>query len=219
MRRAPIVAMLATVAAPALAQTPDAGEIVDRAVAAFQRVTTLRADFVQTIRDPMLGNSGPTRGEFLQQRPDKVAMRWREPAGDVLVVDGRYLWVYLPSSTPGQVVRAEVRGRPGEGPDVVAEFLERPRERFAITYVKQESVGTRAADVLQLVPNGQNLPYRRVQLWVDRQDNLPRQIEIWEASGAVRRLTFDRMRVNPRLPASTFVFTPPRGVRVVDATR
>jgi len=35
----------------------------------------------------------------------------------------------------------------------------------------------------------------------------------------VRRLTFDRMRVNPRLPASTFVFTPPRGVRVVDATR
>jgi outer membrane lipoprotein carrier protein len=204
---------------PLAAQAPTAESVTNRAVAAFQRVTTLRADFVQTVHDPMLGDDETSRGEFMQQRPDKVSMRWREPRGDLIVVDGQTLWVYLPSSTPGQVVRSDVRGRSGQVPDPVAEFLDRPQERFTITYVKAEAVGSRAADVLQMVPKRPDQPYRRVQIWVDRADALPRRVEIEEASGAVRRIQFDRLRVNAAVPASAFTFTPPHGVRVVDATR
>lgn len=210
---------LLAVAGPMTAQQVSGDSVLDRAVAAFQGVNTLRADFVQRIRDPMLGTDDTSRGEFLQQRPNKVAMRWRDPAGDMLVVDGQTLWVYLPSSTPGQVVRSDVQGRPGQSPDLVAEFLERPRERFTISFVRSEAVGTRMADVLQFVPKQPGGPYRRVQIWVDRQDALPRQVEIHEVSGAVRRITFDRLRANPAIPAAMFTFTPPRGVRVVDATR
>ncbi len=210
---------LALGARPARAQAVNGDTVLDRAVLAFQGVHTLRADFVQHIRDPMLGTNDTSRGEFLQQRPNKVAMRWRDPAGDLLVVDGQFLWVYLPSSTPGQVVRSEVQGRPGQGPDLVAEFLERPRERFTITFVKSEAIGGRMTDVLAFVPKQPGGPYRRVQIWVDRQDALPRQVEINEVSGAVRRLTFDRLRANIPIPVSLFSFTPPRGVRVVDATR
>jgi len=204
---------------PLIAQQVSGDSVLDRAVAAFQSVHTLRAGFVQHIRDPMLGTDDTSRGEFLQQRPNKVAMRWRDPAGDLLVVDGQTLWVYLPSSTPGQVVRSDVQGRPGQSPDLAAEFLERPRERFTVTYVRSEAVGARMADVLQFVPKQSGGPYRRVQIWVDRQDALPRRVEILEVSGAVRRLTFDRLRANTAIPASMFTFTPPRGVRVVDATR
>jgi outer membrane lipoprotein carrier protein len=208
------------VARPARAQVVDGDSVLDRAVAAYGRVTSLRADFVQRLRDPMLGTDETTRGEFLQQRPNKVAMRWRDPAGDLLVVDGYALWVYLPSSTPGQVVRSDIQGRPGQSPDVVAEFLDRPRERFTITYQKSEAVGDRMADVLRFVPKqAANAPYRRVDIWVDRQDGLPRQVEIDEVSGAVRRITFDRMRANTSIPARMFTFTPPSGVRIVDATR
>ena len=209
------VALLIVVAS----QVPTAASVTDRAVAAFQHVTTLRADFTQTVHDEMLGTDETSRGEFLQQRPNKVAMRWREPSGDLIVVDGETLWVYLPSSTPGQATRSDVRGRTGQSPDPVGEFLDRPQERFTITYVKAEAVGGRPADVVQLVPKQPDAPYRRVQIWVDRQDALPRRVEIVEASGAVRRLTFDRLRVNGTLPASAFTFTPPHGVRVVDATR
>jgi outer membrane lipoprotein carrier protein len=221
MRRSGVVAVaLMAVGLPLRAQQVNGDSVLDRAVAAFQQVTTLRADFVQRLRDPMLGTDDSSRGEFLQQRPNKVAMRWREPAGDMLVVDGQTLWVYLPSSTPGQVVRSDIEGRPGQSPDVVAEFLERPRERFTITYVKSEAVGSRMADVLQFVPKQQeNAAYRRVQIWVDRQDAVPRQVEIHEVSGAVRRITFDRMRINSAIPARMFTFTPPPGMRVVDATR
>ncbi|MBI1723491.1 MAG: outer membrane lipoprotein carrier protein LolA [Gemmatimonadetes bacterium] len=196
----------------------DAGAILDRAVAAYGNVTTLRADFVQKIHDPMLGSDDVSRGEFLQQRPDRFAMRWREPSGDLIVADGQTLWVFLPSSAPNQVVRTALTGRAGESGDLVAEFLDRPRDRFTVAYERAEGVGGRAADALALAPRDRNAGYRRVLIWVDRQDNLVRQVEIAEASGAVRRITFSRLRVNQPIPASTFTFRPPAGARVVDAT-
>jgi outer membrane lipoprotein carrier protein len=200
------------------AQKADAGALLDRAVAAFSHVTTLRADFTQHVRDPMLGTSDTSSGEFLQQRPGRFAMRWRQPAGDLILSDGVALWVYLPSTAPKQVVRSNLSGRPGESADVVSEFLDQPRQRFTVSYVRADSVDSRAADVLSLVPKQGNLPYRRVLIWVDREDDLVRRVEISEGSGAVRRITFDRLRTNVPIPASSFTFRLPAGVRVVDAS-
>jgi outer membrane lipoprotein carrier protein len=200
-------------------QSPDAMDIVDRAVAAYQRVTTLRADFTQVVSDPMIGTNDTSRGEFMQQRPNRFSMRWREPAGDLILSDGEVLWVYLPSTTPGQAIRSGLSRMPGQTPDVIAPFLERPRERFTITWERAESVGGRQADVLRFVPLERNVPYRRALIWIDRSDNLPRRVELTEASGAVRRVTLERLRVNTSLPSGMFEFRPPAGVRVVDATR
>ena len=200
------------------ARAQDAGAILDRAVAAYGRITSFRAAFVQEVADPMIDGGEPSRGEFLQQRPGRFAMRWTQPRGDVILADGQYLWVYLPSSTPNQVIRSRLTGRAGESADVIAEFLERPRERFTVGYVRADRAGGREADVIALTPRGRDAAYARVHVWVDRQDSLVRKVEITEASGAVRRLTFDRLRTNVAIPAAAFVFRPPTGIRVVDAT-
>ncbi len=204
--------------APAQSPPPDAGAILDGAVAAFGRVNTLRADFTQRIRDEMLGTDETSSGELLLQRPDKFAMRWQKPPGNVVVQDGRTLWVY--TTEPRQVVRANLTGKPGESPDFMAEFLDQPRQRFAVSYLRSDSVGARPTDVLSLVPRQPgNLPYRRVLVWVDRADSLVRRIEINEGAGGLRRLTFDRVRTNVAVPASTFRYSPPKGVRVIDASQ
>jgi len=216
-----VLLAVGSLTAPAtMAQAPDPGAILDRAVETFSHVTTLRADFTQFVRDPMLGATDTSWGEFLQQRPGKFALRWQHPKGDMIVADGRVMWVFLPSSVPNQVVKTNLSGKPGESADLVAEFLDQPRQRFVVTYVRSDSVGGRAADVLSLVPMQQGtLPYRRVLIWVDRADTLVHRVEINEGSGAVRRITFDRMRTNVPIPASSFVFRAPPGVRVVDASQ
>ena len=214
------VALLAGLAAaPLAAQAPDAGAILDRAVAALGRATTMRADFTQRIRDQMLGTDETSSGEFLEQRPGRFAMRWRHPPGDLIVADGRVLWVYLPSSAPRQVVKSSLSGRPGESADFVEEFLDHPQLRFTVSWVRVDTVGTRPADVLALVPRQSvNLPYQKAQIWVDRADSLVRRVEINEGSGAVRRITLDHLQINADLPASSFRFTPPAGIRVIDAS-
>lgn len=210
------LALLLGAAAPMQAQ--DAGTVLDRAVAVYGGITTFRADFTQSVTDPMVGDAAASRGEFLQQRPNRFAMRWTRPRGDLLVADGQYLWVYLPSSTPNQVVRSRLSGRAGESADIVAEFLDRPRERFGVSYVRADHAGGRDADVIALAPRDRNASYTRVLLWVDRQDGLVRRLEITEASGALRRISFDRIRTNLAIPASAFAFTPPAGVRLVDTS-
>jgi len=210
---------LCAASAPALAQNASAPAILDGAVAAFHRATTLRADFTQYLRDPMVGSSDTSSGEFLRESPGKFAFRWRHPAGDLILADGQVLWAYLPSSAPGQAVRSTLTGRPGESADVLAEFLDDPAQRFLVSYVRPDSVGSRPADELSLVPRQQGtLPYRRVLIWVDRIDSLVRRVEINEGSGAVRRIVLDKLRVNIPIPASSFVFRVPKGVRVVDAS-
>ena len=216
--RALLAAVLLGGAATRAARAQDAGAILDRAVAAYGRVSTFRADFVQEVSDPMIGGTEPSRGEFLQQRPNRFAMRWRQPRGDLIVADGEYLWVFLPSSTPNQVVRSRLTGRAGESADIVAEFLDRPRDRFGVTYARADRAGSRTADVLALTPLQRSASYSRVLIWVDRQDALVHKVEITEASGSVRRIAFDRIRTNVRIPASAFTFQPPAGIRVVDAS-
>ena len=216
-----LLAALPPRALPAQAPAPPSGatEILGGAVAAFRRATTLRADFVQYLRDPMVGSSDTSSGEFLREAPARFAFRWRHPAGDVILSDGQVLWAYLPSSAPGQAVRTTLTGKPGESADVLEEFLDDPLARFDVKYVRADSVASRPADVLSLVPRQQGtLPYRRVRIWVDRADSLVRRVEIDEGSGALRRIVLDHLRVNTSIPASSFAFRVPKGVRVVDAS-
>jgi len=214
--RAAACLVAACVAASALeAQSADA--VLDHSIAAYQRVTTLKAEFTQRITDPMIGTDETSRGSFYQQRP-KFAMRFTQPMGDEIVSDGQTLWVYLPSSAPHQVIRSTL-GQGTDSPDPVAEFLQSPRERFTIAYVRSDSVGRHPADVLSFVPKGANSAYRRVLAWIDRKDGLPHQFEITESAGTVRRVTFDRIPINARVPGSTFAFNVPSGARVVDATQ
>ena len=218
MKAAALAVLLLSAAAPLRVHAQDADAILDRAVAAFQKVATLRADFTQTVTDPMIGTNESSRGEYVAQRPNKFAMRWRHPAGDLILSDGQTLWIYLPSTTPNQVIRSSL-ARGGQSVDVLGEFLDRPREHFTIAFLKADSINRRPADVLAFTPKTANTPYRRVLVWIDRRDNLPHQVEITEASGGTRRVTLDRLQVNGAVPASLFAFTPPAGARVVDASQ
>lgn len=217
MKRMMLSLFVLTSSSPYVLKAQNADSVLNRAIAAYSQVRTLRATFAQSIRDPMLGDA-VTRGELMQQRPDKFVMRWTDPRGDMLMADGQWLWVYLPSSAPNQVVKSAMTGRPGTSPDIINEFLDRPRERFTIAYVRTEAVGGSPADVLSLTPRQRNLPYSRVLVWIDRRDGLAHQVEITEASGLVRRITMSGLQVNPALPAGTFTFRPPAGARVVDAS-
>ncbi len=200
------------------AQQPAADSILDRAVAALSRARTLRADFVQQVHDPMLGTDETSSGEILRRSPGEFAMRWRRPAGDLIIVNGGVLWVYLPSTAPKQAVRQTLSGKPGESADFVSEFLDHPRRRFAVSWLRADSVGGRAADVLALVPRQNDVPYRRMIVWVDREDGLVRRVQIDDTGGERRTITLDHLRLDAPIPASSFVFRPPRGVRVIDAT-
>jgi len=194
----------------------DPGPALDRASAAYQTIRTLSAEFTQVIANPMLGAPDTTRGKLYQMRPSRFAMRFTHPKGDRIVADGRHLWLYTPSTTPGQVIRTAIPSTGTTGPNFIGQFVERPRERYRARYVRADSVAGRAMDVVELVPKTDDLPYAKAVVWIDREDGLVRRVEIEETSGQQRTLVLAKLAVNRGVPGREFTFSPPAGLRVVD---
>ena len=106
IRRLSILAALlvaSTSAAAAPEQDPDAiAERADRALASLQ---TLEAHFVQRVANPVLEKTEIGHGVLYYRAPGRYRIEYTYPRGDVVVDDGTWVWIYLPSSQPGQVIR------------------------------------------------------------------------------------------------------------------
>lgn len=200
------------------AQQPSAADrTIDRAVKAWARVKTLRATVEQTVTNPLTGKAMTSRGEVQQRRPGRFAVRFTEPAGDVIVADGATVWLYLPSTTPGQVIKSTLSGAGGAASlDLSDQFLSQPRAKYDITDAGAEMVDGRGTRALRLIPKaGRQLGFVRAKVWIDEKDGLIRQFEVADQSGLSRRVKLSGVKVNAPVSASAFKFTPPPGTRVV----
>jgi outer membrane lipoprotein carrier protein len=199
---------------PAPAQ--DAQAVIGRAARVYRSLASMRADFVQVIDNPMI-DSAESKGTLVQAGPARLAMRFSDPPGEAVVIDGEHVWVYTPSTVPGQVVRLSVpNGGPVYGYNLLAWLLDRPAERYRPTYLRSEKIGGRTTDVIQLIPTVPNLPFTKAVIWLDRDSALPRRLEIYEESGATRTLDLSNIKLNEKVSPQTFQFKVPSGVRVID---
>jgi outer membrane lipoprotein carrier protein len=209
-----LLVALALAAVPAQAQ--DADQLIGRASQVYRSLASLRADFVQVIDNPMI-DSAESKGTLIQSGDAKLSMRFSDPPGEAIVIDGTHVWIYTPSTVPGQVIRSKVpSGGPVYGYNLLAWLLDRPAQRYKASYLRTERIDGRSTDVIQLIPAVPDLPFTRAIIWLDREDALPRQLEIHEGSGATRTLHLKRLRVNESVPKQTFSFKVPSGTRVVD---
>src|SRR5947209_9537347 len=209
-------AMLLSAYPPNRLTAQDPWPVLDHASQTYQTIANLSADFVQVVANPMIGAPDTTRGRLYQMRPSRFAMRFTDPKGDRIVADGRYLWLYTPSTTPGQVIRSRIPEVGTTGPNLIGQFVERPRERYTARYVRSDSLSGGTADVVAPTPKEHDQPYRAAVIWIDRADGLVRRIEITETGGQQRTVVLDNLRMNAGAPGREFTFLPPAGVRVVD---
>ena len=212
------IALFSSARAPSIGAQPVSATI-DRAVAAWSKATTARATFDQTITNSITGGSATSHGDFLQQRPDRVAIRFTEDGGRV-VSDGKYLWVYMPTSAPGQVIKRLTNEDDGGAPiDITGQFLDEPRSKYDITDAGRDTSGNPARMLILVPKSGQPAPFVRAKVWVSDKDALIREFEVVEKSGITRHVRLTSLALNVPVEKSAFTFTVPKGVRVVDQTK
>jgi len=200
----------------AVLQSSPADRAIDAAVKAYEGIRTARATFEQTIRNPLLGATRHSKGEFEQERPNRFIFRFTDPKGDVIVCDGRYVWIYLPTSAPGQVSRTPCASEQAGSLDLIGEFFTNPRERYTIADGGAATLGDRDARVVQLAPKDRTAAFVRAKVWIDPADGALLQFEAEETSGIVRMVRITSFARNVTIRPGTFTFTVPRGVKVVD---
>ncbi|MBV9879356.1 MAG: outer membrane lipoprotein carrier protein LolA [Gemmatirosa sp.] len=208
------LALVVAAASSAGAQTGPAATI-DRAARAFKQAGAVKATFEQTLNNPLTGNQSKSTGELALSRPDKLSLRFAG-AGDRVVSDGRWLWVYLPSAAPGRVLKLPANGDATVGLDVVGDLLDAPRSKFDVSDGGAATIGGRATHAVVLTPKGDGQAITRAQVWVDDADASVRQIALTQDSGLERTWRMTSWTPGARLPASTFAFEVPSGAKVVD---
>ena len=208
------LALLLGAAAPTPAQPRD---LLDRAVTAWTKVKTARATFEQTIVNSLTGNTLTATGEYQQRRPGQLSVKFDDPAADRIVADGRHVWLYLPSSAPGQVIRSRL-GSGGTGTvDLTAQFLTAPRSRYSVTTAGTHTVSGRPTHAFTLVPTASSgVAFKSATVYIDDADATIRQFEVTEQNGVQRKVRLTSFRTNVPVDARAFVFTPPAGTRIVE---
>ena len=223
MHRSMSVVASIAVALPAvlLAQAPAAGlsaaeASYDRVAKAWSAQSSLEAKFEQRITNALLGRTLTSRGLFQQQRPNKVSITFTDPTGDRIVGDGKSLWVYLPSSTPGQVLKLPASADGAIVADLLGQLLEAPKRNFTISGGEAATIEGRATRRVQLVPRSPgSVPFQKATLWLDDREPRPIRVQVIDAQGTDRMITLTTWTRDAKLAANTFKFSPPKGVKVV----
>ena len=201
-------------AVPTFASAQSAETIIDRAVGAYSRLTSMRAEFTQTLTNPLTGTTQTTSGELIRRKPNLMSIRFNN--GDRVTADGSIVWVYLPSSVPGQVIRVPYDGGNAGSVDPADQFLNSPRTRYSVTSGGSAVVSGRSTRILHLVPRRKNDPITHATLWIDDKDYTLRQFEAESANGLKRRVRITSFTANPQLDRARFRFSVPNGAKIVD---
>jgi outer membrane lipoprotein carrier protein len=206
--------LIGAVLVPPIVQAQTATAALQRAEKRYETLTTLRADFVQTLENPMLGEE-QALGTLYLAPPNRFAMRFSRPEGDRIVVDGQWLWLYAPSSVPDQVIRQPVPQRGSASPNLIGQFADRPLERYDAEFVRTETpIPGENVDVVRLRPKRDDLGFRWAEVAIAR-DGMFRRIVVLEESGQRRTLAFENLQTGVTIPERELTFTPPSGVRIV----
>src|SRR5687768_16016185 len=156
-----------SVAALLVATTASAqNKSVDRAVAAWAKVKSMNGTFEQTLTNPLIRSTLTAKGTFAQQQPNKLAIRFTDPAGDAIVSDGRHVWIYLQQAAPGQVMKRPMSDELATPIDM-GQLLDAPASKFDMVPKGAESVGGRPAQVIALTPKKGAAPFSKATVWID----------------------------------------------------
>jgi outer membrane lipoprotein carrier protein len=176
----------------------------------YNQLHSLKAGFEESYQG--LGMHRAESGTLLLQKPGMMKWEYSTPKGKQFVVDGKFAWFY--SSGDPQVQRM---------PAKELDDLHSPL-RFLLghTELAQElsnlevAQGSGGSFILSGRPRGQEKRVARISLTVAA-DGAISEMEIEEMDGALTRFTFSSQEPNVAIPSSTFHFTPPAGVPVVNA--
>jgi outer membrane lipoprotein carrier protein len=195
--------------------SPDVRDLLARAESTYDGLSSMRARFDQTIEITLLGRKRSGSGDWYQKGRGRFKMDFTDPEGDVIVADGSTLWLYYPSTHPGQVIRSTIDANAtGAGMvDLQGRIFEEAAEAYEAVLEGRRDVEGHDTWLVSLTPRAES-PYRNVRVWIDIETLLVRRFEITEENETLRTVVLRDLQPDAPIEDDVFSFTPPAGTDV-----
>lgn len=195
--------LLACVALPAAAD-----DSIARVEAWMRSVKTLSADFVQVVRGRSGEITNRASGTLALSRPDRFRWDYQTPNVQVIVADGRKLWLY--DADLEQVTVRPLQAGLGSTPAMLLSGSGSVGDSFTAGPVERDGEWTWC----RLVPKDRSSDFEGVGLGFDAHGGLV-AMQLVDKLGQSTDLVFSRVKVNSKLDGGLFVFVPPKGADVI----
>ena len=174
----------------------------------LSQLKSMQANFSQVVRTEEGREIQKSSGSMALSRPGKFRWDTTKPMRQLIVADGKKLWVYDPDLE--QVTVSSLASEIGQSP---ALFLSGYDENALKSYGIKANKNRRQI-IYTLTPKSDNADFRYVQLTF--QGLKLTQMRLVDSLGQVTNLEFSRLRTNVDLDPGLFRFEPPAGVDVIE---
>ena len=190
-------------------------QVVRRLEARYNRLETLKAQFVQLYRAAERAPIREEAGIVYFKRPGRMRWEYTRPEIKLFVSDGKTVYFYVPEDR--QVTRMPA----AESADLRAPLrfllgrLHLRRSFGRVEWAKDFAPLDPGNPVLRLLPKGSEERFRELLVEVDQQSRI-RRLVVYEGDGSRTEFRLSSEEGNPHLDLGLFRFAVPPGVEVVD---
>ena len=168
---------------------------------------SVTADFSQTVTDANGEKGDVSHGTLALQAPRQFRWETKQPYEQTIVADGQRVWVYDPD-----LAQVSVRSQSGEEAHSPLTILT-DLSQLDTEFTASESGEREGLEWLKLVSKAPEPQFEYAELGFS-EHSLDR-MQFKDQLGNTTEIRFDDWKRNPSIPASTFKFTPPKGVDVL----
>jgi chaperone LolA len=181
---------------------------IERLQAFVAQTQSARANFTQQVTDKGGKVTQSASGKLTFSRPGKFRWEYQKPYAQLIVGDGHKLWVY--DKELAQVTVKKLEGALGSSPAALLAGSNNIEEYYN---VNAKGV-SRGLDWLEAYPREQDSMFQKVRMGF--KGNTLDTMELHDQLGQITLIRFGQIERNPKLPADSFTFAPPKGVDVIE---
>lgn len=191
----------------AVVQAASVGEGQARLERFLSQLSTMEAQFVQTLINPRGELIEESRGTLWLARPGKFRLHYTNPYEQLYVADGNRMWMY--DRDLEQVTVKEQADALGSTPALLLSSSEPLENNFTL----KELGAHEGFQWLELKPKAADSNFDYVRLAIEGE--VLRAMEMVDGFGQTTRLYFETLVRNQKIADDKFRFQPPPGVDVI----
>jgi len=199
---------------PMMAQ--DLETIVDNVQQHYEQTNDIQANFTQLSLIKSLGQTKESGGLVFFQKPGKMRWEYTEPSQQLLVSDGKTLWLYVPDDE--QVIVQEAEEAYGsKTPITFLSGMGKLQNDFYMKLLPPQTDQDVLVDGhrLELLPKQPQPDVAKLILTVDKENFQIIHTAVYDPYGNITDVYLQDIEVNFGLPEELFTFEIPDGVDVI----
>lgn len=174
----------------------------------FKSINDFKANFSQNSSFANQTKSSSLKGNFFYKKDNKFRIEFKN---SVLISDGSTLWNFNKKENKVYINNLENEYSFFSLKNIILVYPEKSNVRF----LGNESLNGMSYKVVQITPKDGSSNFETIKIWFN-DTNFIGKVELIDSEGSKHQFELAGVKINQKIPAGMFDFTPPEGSEVID---